>query len=108
MKFQKEGVEGPFGAPYRGFGAVGDLVLATPERELADPLGELPQGAHDEGDGGRDGRVEGRVAYELPAHLVHKQKPQVEDDEVDVREVRPVHVPGPYASTGWGPIGSPL
>jgi hypothetical protein len=86
------------------------ILFATPEHELGDPLGELPRGVHDEVDCGRDGRVEGRVAHELPARLVDKRKSHVDDDEVDVRKIRrrPVHVPGFYASIGWGPKGAPL
>src|ERR687897_976685 len=90
-----EGVQGPLGVPDGGFGTVDDLVLPAPEHELADPLGELSGRAHDEVDCGRDRRVEVRVAHELPAGLVYEREPNMEDDEIYIREVRrrPVHVP---------------
>ena len=84
----------PLGLPDRRLRAVDDLVLAAPEQQLAERLGELPRRAHDEVDGGGHRGVEVRVADQLPADLVEERQPDVEDHEVEVGEVRrrPVHV----------------
>src|SRR6266508_874155 len=91
-----ERLQRPARMPDGRLAAVDDLVLAAPEQQLAEHLGELPVCPDDEVDGGRDRRIQVGVADELPADLVDERQPDVEDHEVEVGEVggRPVHVPG--------------
>src|SRR6266700_4976903 len=78
------------------FASVEDFVLATPEHQLAHVFGESARRSHDEVQRGGDGSIEIGIAHQLPADLVNERQANVEDDEVDIREVgcRSVHIPG--------------
>jgi hypothetical protein len=80
----------------RRLGAVDDLILTAPEQQLAEDLGEHPGRADHEVDGGGQRGVQVRISDQLPARLVQERQPDVEDDEVEIREVGrgAVHVPG--------------
>jgi len=87
----------PLRVPDRRLAAVDDLVLPAPPEHLPEHLGEDPRLAGDEVHRRGDRRVEVRVADDLPQDLVQPRQADVEDDEVDVGEVRrrPVHVERP-------------
>src|SRR2546430_648548 len=76
--------------------AVEDFVLAAPEHELAHVFGEGARRSHHEVQRGGDGGIEVRVAHQLPAHLVDERQANMEDNEVDIREVGggSIHIPG--------------
>src|SRR5947209_5587520 len=78
------------------FASVEDFVLAAPEHQLAHVFGEDAWRSHDKVQRGSDGGIEVGKANQLPANLVDERQPDMEDDEIDVREVvgGSVHIPG--------------
>src|SRR5262245_15474932 len=68
-----ERLQGPLRLPDWCLAAVHDLVLAAPEEQLADGLGEHPRRADNEVDGGCERGIEVRMTDELPAHLVEER-----------------------------------
>src|SRR5213082_3816738 len=78
------------------FATVEDFVLATPEHELAHVFGEGAGRSHDKVQRGSDGGIEVGKANQLPADLVNERQADMENDEIDVREVvgGSVHIPG--------------
>ncbi len=75
---------------------VENLVLAAPEHQLAHIFGEGAWRAYDEVQRGRNRCVQVGIAYQLPADLVDERQANVEDHEVDIREVGggSIHIPG--------------
>src|SRR5579875_784429 len=90
-----EGVQRPARMPDGRLATVEDLILAAPEKQLAEIFGELAGCAHDKVERCGNRGVQVRVAYQLPADLINEGQADVKDDKVDVGEVRgsPVHVP---------------
>src|SRR6266446_10113525 len=75
---------------------VENLVLAAPEHQLAHIFGEGAWRAYNEVQCRRNRRVQVGIAYQLPANLIDERQANVEDHEVDIREVGggSVHIPG--------------
>src|SRR6266480_7206040 len=91
-----EGVEGPAWMPDGSFTAIENLVLTAPEHQFAHIFCEVTWRSHDEVQRCSNGCVEIWKAYQLPADLIDEGQANVEDDEVDIREVGrgPIHIPG--------------
>src|SRR5579875_647133 len=91
-----EGVQRPARVPDGRLAAVEDFVFTAPEHELAHIFCEDARRARDEVERGGNGGVQVGIAHQLPADFVYEGQADVEDDEVDVREVGgcAIHVPG--------------
>src|SRR2546425_208096 len=95
LKFP-EGVQGPAWMPDRSLTTIKNLVLTAPEHQLAHIFCEVTWCSDDKVQGCSNGRVQVWKAYQLPANLIDEGQANVEDDEVDIREVGggPIHIPG--------------
>src|SRR3989440_4474212 len=91
-----EGIQGPAWMPDGSFTAIENLVLTAPEHQFAYIFCEVTWRSHDKVQGCSNGRVQVWKAYQLPANLIDEGQANVEDDEVDIREVGggPIHIPG--------------
>src|SRR5438128_1210129 len=82
--------------PDRCLTAVQDLILAAPEHQFAHIFGEGAWRSYYEIQGRSNRCVQVGVAYQLPADLIDERQADMEDHEVDIREVGScsVHIPG--------------
>src|SRR5438874_10124567 len=73
-----------------------NLVLTAPEHQLAHIFCEVTWCSRDKVQRCSNGRVQVRVAYQLPANFIDERQANVEDNKIDIREVgcRSIHIPG--------------